>query len=176
MELVELQQEISRELTGGERLLWSGQPRQGLMVRASDAVVIPFSLFWAGFAFFWEATALRENTPLLFKLWGIPFVLIGIYFVAGRFFADAWMRKRTAYGVTNQRVIIVTTFRKRNVQSIALRSVPETSLSESGDGSGTITLGPAFVGRRGPASPKLEGIQRVRSVYDMICEAQKSGA
>ena len=174
MELVELQQEIARELTGGERLLWSGQPRHGLMLRASDTALIPFSILWAAFAFFWEGTVWKTNAPWIFKLWGIPFVLVGIYIVAGRFVADAWMRKRTAYGVTNQRVIIIKAFRKRNIQSIALRSVPEISLSESGDGSGTITLGPALVSRRGPASPKLEGIQRVRSVYDMICEAQKS--
>ncbi len=33
-------------LEANEKLLWSGQPRRGLMLRPSDAYVIPFSLLW----------------------------------------------------------------------------------------------------------------------------------
>ena len=76
----------------GEKLLWSGQPEAGLKLRGSDAIVIPFSLMWAGFALFWEYSVLGTNAPLFFKLWGIPFVLVGLYMVVGRFFVDAWMR------------------------------------------------------------------------------------
>ena len=38
--------ELRPELGAGERLLWSGQPRGGLRLRPTDAMLVPFSLLW----------------------------------------------------------------------------------------------------------------------------------
>jgi hypothetical protein len=65
---------IEFDLGRGERLLWSGMPRQGLMLRPTDALFIPFSLFWGGFAVFWESSAIIHHAPPLFVVWGIPFL------------------------------------------------------------------------------------------------------
>ena len=89
-----------------ELLLWSGRPPRGLLLRTMDFFLIPFSLFWCGFALFWESTVFAMHAPFFFKLWGLPFVAVGLYFVVGRFFVDAWIRGRTLYAVTNERVII----------------------------------------------------------------------
>jgi len=35
------EERIARELTSGEKLLWSGRPRQGLVLRPTDTLVIP---------------------------------------------------------------------------------------------------------------------------------------
>jgi hypothetical protein len=98
----ETRHELQRELAPQEKLLWVGQPRQGLLLRSADLFLIPFSLLWGGFAVFWEASVVRTGAPFFFKLWGVPFVLVGIYIVFGRFFADARQRRRTFYGVTDQ--------------------------------------------------------------------------
>src|SRR5689334_15506842 len=125
-------QEILREMSGRESVLWSGQPRQGLVLRASDAFAIPFSLLWCGFAIFWESSVLSSpKAPVFFVLWGIPFVAIGVYFVIGRFFVEARQRASTFYAVTPERVLIVSGVFSRAVKSLNLKTLTDISLSES---------------------------------------------
>lgn len=183
MEQHEVEQLLARELAPGEKLIWSGRPRQGVMLRASDAFLIPFSVLWCGFAIFWETGVVRDGAPSFLMLSGIPFVLIGLYFVAGRFVADAAERRKTVYGLTNERVIIVAGLFRRTVKSLNLRTLPEMSLTERADGSGTITLGPStgfpsagssWPGHRQVAPPALEGIEHVRSVHEQLRQAQRT--
>ncbi len=167
-------------LSPGEHVLWSGQPRRGVQFRPSDLTAIPFSLLWAGFAFFWEWNAIHSKGPLLLRLWGVPFVLAGCQMLVGRFITDAWQRARTVYGLTSQRVIIATSgFRSvlgtglpasSSVRSFDLRTLADTRLVERGDGSGTIELAaPAYR----TEAPALEMIEDAASVYDRILRAQR---
>jgi hypothetical protein len=121
---------------------------------------------------------------LFFVLWGIPFLLIGAYVTVGRFVHDALKRRRTAYGLTDRRVIIVTDLFGRRATSLNLATLSEVSLSEQADRSGTITFGPTswFGGqgigwpasRRASAAPSFEMIEEVRQVFDRIQEAQQA--
>src|SRR5258708_30915992 len=135
---------VERKLSPGEKLLWSGQPRFGIRLRGSDAFVIPFSILWCSFAIFWETMAVRKGAPVFFMLWGIPFILVGLYIVFGRFIADAMTRKKTFYGVTSERIIIITGLFSQEIKSLNLRTLTDVSLTERGDGSGTITFEPVY--------------------------------
>ncbi len=141
---------LSAELGSGERLLWSGRPRGGIRLRPQDVVLIPFSLLWGGFAIFWEVMALTRTAHapapfrFIFPLFGLPFVAIGLFMIVGRFFADARARARTIYGVTNQRILIVGGSRSQQMRSMELSAIPDLSLIEHKDGTGTITFGGAL--------------------------------
>jgi hypothetical protein len=175
-------QVISPLLGREERLLWSAQPRQGIFLRSSDAYLIPFSLFWGGFAFFWEGSVVNSNAPAFFRLWGIPFVLIGLYLIIGRFFADAKLRSKTYYGLTTERIVIVSGLFSRTTKSLQLRTLSDVSLAESNGGLGTITFGavaPWWAGSRGwpgsqrQLSPTFDSISAARDIYEKIRIAQK---
>jgi hypothetical protein len=179
------QQEIARESEAGESLLWYGVPRQGVVFRPSDAFQIPFSLFWCGFAIFWETTVVTTKAPFFFKLWGIPFVLMGLYIMVGRFFVDSMQRAKVAYGLTNRRAIIISGLRSRNVKSLPLKTLSDVTLSEKSDASGTIALGPAspfaryygngaWPGNAAMMTPSFEMIDDAKSVYSTLRSAQST--
>jgi hypothetical protein len=176
--------QIKPELGSEERLLWSGRPRLGFVLRGTDALLIPFSVMWGGFAIFWEAAVIAGGADFFFILWGIPFVLVGLYLIFGRFCVDAKQRAKTYYGVTNERVIIVSGLFGRSIKSLKIDTLADMSLTERSDGSGTIALGPLnawhgwFAGSSWPgagqnAPPALEFIDNARQVYETILEVQR---
>ena len=133
---------VAQELARGERLIWYGQPLGGIRLRSSDVYLIPFSLMWGGFAFFWEYSVVTaRNAPIFFALWGIPFVAMGLYLIVGRFLYDASRRDSTFYGVTDRRIIIISGSYERKVKSLNLATLPELTLTERTGGLGTITFG-----------------------------------
>lgn len=165
--------ELERELGVGERLLWSGQPKRGLRLRAADIFLIPFSFLWAGFALFWESGVISSGAPFFFILWGIPFLCAGAYITVGRFFVDAALRTKTWYGVTNERILIIGGLFNRTVKSLPMRSLPEIGLEQRHDGSGTITFGasqPFANWYRGFAWPGMD--QRMAPAFDLIADAK----
>jgi hypothetical protein len=166
-------------LDDGEKLLWTGRPRQGFFLRAADGFAIPFSIFWTGFAVVWMVLAVKAKNGLF--LVGVPLLLIGAYMMVGRFFVDAWQRARTWYGLTNQRVLILSVFVRRNVKSLNLRALSAITLSERDDGVGSITFGPVppswpYRGAQMPGMsaqpPRFDNIPQARAVFDQIRSLQ----
>jgi hypothetical protein len=177
--------EISKHLESGESLIWTGVPRQGLLLRPADAFMIPFSVLWCGFAILWETGALSMGGPPLFALFGAPFVLVGAYLVIGRFFADARLRARTFYGLTDRRVVIVSGLSSRTTSSLPLGMLHDISLRERSDGSGTIVFGRPrpfaswYAGMPWPGmgqyqTPSFELIRDAKRVHDRVLEAQRA--
>lgn len=121
-----------------EYVVWQGSPVKGHLFSQRDIYMIPFSIMWGGFAIFWEMTAVASGAPFFFKLWGIPFVLVGLYMIAGRFFVQQFVRGRTYYAVTNKRILI---YRSGKVSSLDRNYAPEMNMTVNRDGSGTIVFG-----------------------------------
>ena len=176
--------EITDVLDRGERVLWSGQPRQGPMLHGTDAFAIPFALLWTSVPLFGGLAALRGPKGNSFALVPIlPFVLIGLYLLIGRFFVDAAQRRRTFYAVTNERVLIVSGLFSRNVQSLSLRTLDQVNVSSRASGRGTIMFGrntygsftlSGWPGMGKYLPPMFDTIAEAAEVAKLIRDAQRS--
>jgi hypothetical protein len=166
------------ELGLGERLLWSA-------LQPADALLIPFSLAWTGLVLVWEYLAVTSGAPFCFALWGVPFVLMGLYMILGRFFVDAHRRSQTHYALTSKRIIILSGQRNSNVETLDLQRLSRIHLTSRKDGRGTITFGSAPPGMWWQATrnwlpfvrdttPVFESIENTRAVYEQILRAREN--
>ena len=176
---IEDQQAMSPYLQPNESLQWTGRPPGGLLFRRSDAVMVPFSLAWGGFAVYWEVMAYNSGAPPFFLLFGGIFVVVGLYITVGRFVADLMIRQKTVYAITTERALILSGLFGRTVRSINLKLQIDISLEQRENGRGTITFGSAFPVRTFFATsgwpgygrsvvPCFELIENVASVYQLI--------
>jgi hypothetical protein len=87
------------------------------------AVFLGFSLLWTGLmlSFLPEAWGTPEGSEfwllILFCLFGLPFVVVGLYETIGHFFYDARIRARTRYALTNRRALIALDGKKPSLKS-----------------------------------------------------------
>jgi hypothetical protein len=134
----------------GERLLWRGAPDPKVSFGPEDLVLIPFSLLWG---IFWEYQASKLGWGFG-SVWGIPFVLIGLYLIFGRFTYKRWNRRHTRYAISDQRIAVI---RKggRQVQSLA-RAEP-FEIKRRRDGTHTTLLWQV----PGLATPASESFRRI---------------
>lgn len=174
---------VAPSLLAGERILWRGQPAKAIVLRPIDVFLIPFSLFWGGFALFWNFGVWSSGAPGDFKLFGIPFLIVGAYVIFGRFLWDAYRLRSLRYFVTDRRVII-TRSSGGSLQSLDIRRLPALNLSQKADGSGTLTFGEeSFWASRNNLAvwqatsampPRILAIPDVSRVYNLIhTEANK---
>ncbi len=98
--------QLESSLRPGEHLLWCGRPDPSVVFVPADIIAVPFTLIWLGIAVAWEAGAQAIGASPAFRLIGVPFLLIGVYLVAGRFVTRWVRRRRTIYGITSDRVLV----------------------------------------------------------------------
>jgi hypothetical protein len=176
-------QALQPYLAPGEGLLWTGRPRQGLVLQAMDAFIIPFSLVWASLALtavFASAHAPPANPARAMPLaMGLLFGAVAFYITIGRFLVDAWQRAHIVYGLTEERAIIVSTGFGTSVTSFDLASLPGLKLIETGNGIGTIELRDAGPYRNAywyttSAGSSFFRIDGARQVFELIRQ-QRAG-
>lgn len=131
----------------GEPLLWSGRPDPNVLFARNDLYLVPFTLLWGGFAIFWNVMVWRGHAPVFFRFWGIPFLLIGIYLIAGRFFVKRNRKRGLEYALTRSRALICDS--RGGVRDVPLAHAPiEQNPSRDGRHLG-VTFGTTSTGRRG---------------------------
>jgi hypothetical protein len=157
---------VAQELAWRESLVWYGHPALGIRLRSSDVYMIPFSIAWGAVAVFCEYSVVTSNSSPYFVLWGIPFIAMGLYLIAGRFLHDASRRASTFYGITDRRILFISGSYEKKVTSLSLSELPEMTLSERAGGLGTI---------RFSSGEQFELIEDARVVYQIIRNAKRRG-
>lgn len=177
---------VKAALDSNEQLLWSGKPRQGIVLRFYDIYMIPLSLLICGLAIFFVMIAFfieeySAGSIILMVFFGIFIISEAIYTLIIRFIIDAKERENTYYGLSDKRVIIVSGWSKREVKSFDLRTLPRISLKMEADGRGTIAFGHedcygwytiAWYGIWEGYVPRFDLIENPRTVYDMVRQVQ----
>jgi hypothetical protein len=150
-------QRVAEALVPGEHVLWSDKPDDRRWFYPEDLVLVPFSLLWGGFAIFWEVSVLASisthggtGARFLFSLWGVPFVVIGLYLIFGRLLARRWLRRGSQYVLTDRRVLSFSPSWRgaTHVKMIWLGSSPPLEKHIRENGQGTLCIGQTVAGQR----------------------------
>jgi hypothetical protein len=165
------------EMRSGEKLLWAGRPGALALARVETPkalIGIPFlafSLFWifmagAGSGFSGEPGPVRY-----FPLFGLIFVAVGLAMVL----APVWgaiKARWTVYAISDRRLVILSSFPVRRVQSFATQDIQGLERTERGNGSGDIVFRrePAWGDRKSSPLKRIGffGVEDVRTVEDTI--------
>ena len=163
----------------GEQVLWMDQPIPSRYSRQAWFLVL-FGIPWTAFSIFWtwgafSATKLFPNASiaLLFPLFGVPFILMGL----GMLTSPYWMSLRakdTVYILTQRRAIIISSgwlgaLSVRSFEPSRLRDIQRRQYS---DGSGDIIFVNDFRydshGQSYPTHVGFKAIRDVKSVEDLL--------
>lgn len=178
-----LQAELREYLESDEVLLWTGKPKKGLIFRLSDLYLIPFSIFFFGFSIVW-INGVTSMGSWIFGIFGVPFAIIGLILVFGRFLIDANYRANTVYGLTENRLIVKSGIFSKSIKSLNIRRLNVIELVENKDGTGNISIGAKDTyldmgsgmdwasGDRANVKIEIERIENARKVYGHIIQIQ----
>ena len=169
-------------LKPGERIVWSGKPKQGLLLRDADMIAIPMSIMLLGFALLLDFLALNFDVrwPVIFfaVTSSGAFIYLGIV----RFFTGARRRRHIEYCLTNKRVLLLHG-PKGKLETLPLSQIDKAEVTAEKDGSGHVSFGnsnpvwPWLLGTfyfSSAAIPGFELIPDVEAVYDKLVEQLKS--
>ena len=110
--------------------LWRGKSKG--MDPHQMITMIPFVLFFLGFAIFWTITA--SNVGGAFGFFGLPFIAVGIYLVFGK----GIIGKKTYYVITNKKIYRSQAGR---VDMVDLANLPPMRVVGHQNGAGSIYFG-----------------------------------
>ena len=189
-------------LAPDEEVQWYAQPKASVLFDAQDIFLVPFSLVWGGFSLFWEGSVIADllhgktksgNGGDLreFAIFGVIFVLAGLYLMVGRFLGKRWLRRRTHYLITNKRAVSLVAVKTGRILSLDLGNLTEPSKSVRSDGSGTIRLAraspwtrrndntgldvPMYLWRWQKPPPVFYDVPDADRVYELINELRREG-
>lgn len=128
--------EFQRFLQEDEELIWTGKPNPNFNKMTGRFITIPFGIFFLGFALFWTISA--SGFSVIFSLFGIPFIFVGIFILFGLPIFQKSMKNKTSYAITNKRIIIYKRTFNESINEIRLQNISSMNLVNYNNEVGTI--------------------------------------
>ncbi|PZP86591.1 MAG: hypothetical protein DI582_02300 [Azospirillum brasilense] len=186
----ELRQQLRNELTTTEDLLLAVAPSPRLQ-RKSFGIWL-FGIPWTVFSLGWTVAAgsvwfagppkdaAMGVIGVIFPLFGVPFIAVGLFMLGMPFRAIAEAR-RCMFGLTTARVIKLVDGRKtRTVESVQLQHIVHVRHVERRDGWGDVSLSYGHTvdseGDRTVESLQLVGIPHVADFVKQLLAQQEAGS
>lgn len=152
-----------------EVILWQGKYNKGGGVKSfASAYNALFSIFWIVFSVFWTVFAFIGGG--LFGLFGIPFILIGVYLIKSSFGG-----RKNSYAITNMRVM---TYDSKIFTSDMLCNVINISFSQGKNNIGNVNFD--IAGKRyernrnnlnGLVQKGFYGVENPQEVFNILNQA-----
>lgn len=166
-------------INGEERILWKGQPEKGNIITGNNIFSALFGVIFLAFSIFWTLGASKASAP--FSFFGIPFICAGAYLTFGRFIHTVYLRKNTAYVITDKKII---RRRGQKIDMLELKNLPSVQVYIHKNGNGTVAIGdPVYYngyGRRrnvhvDPYEGRftIENIKDIAQVQKILSEAER---
>ena len=169
-------------LKPGERIVWTGKPKQGLLLRDADMIAIPMSIMLLGFALLLDFLVLNFEVRWPVVFFAVTSSAAFVYLGVIRFFTAARRRRHIEYCLTNKRVLLIHG-RKRRLETLPLSQIDKAELTAEKDGSGHVSFGnsnpvwPWLLGTfyfSSAAIPGFELIPDVEPVFNKLVEQLRS--
>jgi hypothetical protein len=179
-------EQITPVLLPGEKLLWTGRPDPAVNFTAADAYLVPFYVLWTSFAVFMFFGFRASPSAGFAQAIPVLFIIIGIYFVFGRFLVKAAGKRRTSYAVTNRRALVVrggyvaespildvqkTTRRARNGKHLSVTFGAQPRMGIFGQNASIPNAGLDFFHFGGTAPVAFYDVADVEGLSDAMAEA-----
>lgn len=139
---------LQPELDPKERLRWARQPLPGRFAFSRSIAMVLMGLFFVVFSNLWMGIAATFGAAAggtfgqvgqLFWMFGLPFLIIGLCLVLSPIYRFIKAR-RMIYAVTDRRVIILSQFPSRTVQSFERQRLGRVDKKVGGGGAGNLTF------------------------------------
>jgi hypothetical protein len=173
-----LQERVQAELKPGEAVVWAGQPDPAKTMKTGFLLWLFFGP-WTAFSLFWMAGAAGFRIPdfsspvnLLFPLFGLPFVLIGVVGMS----APYWIRRKalsTVYVITGQRAFSLEGPKTWTIRNFLPEKLDNIVRREHPDGSGDLVLAVEnYTDSDGDARKKEYGFMAIHDVKQVEVRLQ----
>ncbi len=121
-----------------EQVLWTGKPDSGNIFAGVDRNKLSAGLLFAGVGSLFAFPPLFLDGDIAFTLFGMFFVIIGLYLSLGKALRNLFLRKDTLYVITNKKII---RFRGQHIDMLKAEEMPPPDVIFHRNGNATLVFG-----------------------------------
>ena len=125
---------VNAYLTPDEVLVWKGHPEQGNLLLPADTFIAIFGLALLAFGIYWASIVIPAGEAAM-QAFCILFIAVSVYLAVGRFLYKAYLRDKTFYAITDQKLIIRS---GRNTTIYHGKDLPPMNIHVHGNGNATL--------------------------------------